>query len=176
MVKSTVSTPDLAQRAAESARKREAREVRNKAAQDEAARKTASEVVADPVVVPGSSTNVVDLVFPCLGKFLPVPKVLLRFLFRLSGSASASGSGGSVLPYRDADTGGIEDNPAELEPSGPVEVRGLDAVAEALMAPPSSSVFPLPSPATLLESIPKEPPWKLLNITWIEKIEGQAVP
>lgn len=70
MVKPTIVIPNLTQRVAESAWKREAREARKKSPQDEVARKAASEVVAGATEAHGSSAGVIASGVPEVRKSL----------------------------------------------------------------------------------------------------------
>ncbi|KAF2566837.1 hypothetical protein F2Q68_00026174 [Brassica cretica] len=108
-----------------------------KSAQDEVARKAASEVVAGATAAHGSTVGVTPFGVP------EVRKSLSDVLVATEAAALA--------PPSSSVTAGV------LESSGPTAVRGPDAGVEASMAPPSFLVIPLPpTRGSLPESIPKE--------------------
>nr|VDD09528.1 unnamed protein product [Brassica oleracea] len=118
-------------------KKRGQRSEEKKSAQDEVARKAASEVVAGATAAHGSTVGVTPFGVPKVRKSLSDVQVATE--------------AAALAPPSSSVTAGV------IESSGPTAVRGPDAGVEASMAPPSFLVLPLPpTRGSLPESIPKE--------------------
>lgn len=89
------------------------------------------EMVADPIVVPNSSTDVMAYGVLVIGVNPSIIRGSNAALTLLSGSATTGSLG--ALHSGAADIGCIRATTAVLKPSGSVEVHDSDAVVEASM-------------------------------------------